>query len=54
MKYLCLVYHEEEKINALPASEFDAIVSAVLEYREERRSSGHVQRASDRRGRRDG
>src|SRR5690349_7427671 len=41
MKYLCLVYHEEEKINALPASEFDAIVKAVLEYREELRQSGH-------------
>src|SRR5437764_1226656 len=41
MKYLCLVYHEEEKINALPASEYDAIVDAVLEYREELRRSGH-------------
>lgn len=41
MKYLCLVYHEEEKINALPASEFEDIVNAVLAYREELRQSGH-------------
>jgi hypothetical protein len=41
MKYLCLVYQEEEKVNALPASEYDAIVTAVLAYREELRASGH-------------
>ena len=41
MKYLCLVYHEEEKIDALPASEYDAIVREVLAYREELRQGGH-------------
>lgn len=41
MKYLCLVYHEESKINALPESEYDAIVSEVLDYREQLRQSGH-------------
>jgi hypothetical protein len=41
MKYLCLVYHEEEKINALPRSEYDDIVHSVLDYREELRKSGH-------------
>jgi hypothetical protein len=41
MKYICLVYHEEEKINALPASEYDAIVRDVLDYREELRQGGH-------------
>ena len=41
MKYLCLVYHEETKVDALPESEYDAIVSEVLDYREELRKSGH-------------
>jgi len=41
MKYLCLVYHEEAKIETMPQGEYDAIVEAVLEYREELRSSGH-------------
>jgi hypothetical protein len=41
MKYLCLVYHEEAKINALPQSEYDAIVNEVLDYREELRGGGH-------------
>jgi hypothetical protein len=41
MKYLCLVYHEEEKVNALPASEFEEIVRAVLAYREELKQGGH-------------
>ena len=41
MKYLCLVYHEEAKIDALPKSEYDAIVCEVLDYREELRHSGH-------------
>jgi hypothetical protein len=41
MKYLCLVYHEEAKIDALPQSEYDAIVREVLDYREELRGGGH-------------
>jgi len=41
MKYLCLVYHEEERVDALPKEEFDAIMSDVLDYREELRQSGH-------------
>ena len=41
MKYLCLVYHEEPKIEALPQSEYAAIVDEVLDYREELRKSGH-------------
>ena len=41
MKYLCLVYHEEAMVDALPTSEYDAIVRDVLEYREELRQSGH-------------
>jgi hypothetical protein len=41
VKYLCLVYHEESKIDALPAIEYDAIVSDAIEYRDELRRSGH-------------
>ena len=41
MKYLCLVYHEEETIDALPAREYDAIVCEVLAYRDELRLGGH-------------
>jgi hypothetical protein len=41
MKYLCLVYHEEAKIDALPQSDYDAIVREVLDYREELRGGGH-------------
>jgi hypothetical protein len=41
MKYLCLIYQQEEEIDALPESEYDAIVDEVLAYREELRKSGH-------------
>jgi hypothetical protein len=41
MKYLCLVYQEEEAIDALPEREYDAIVDEALDYREELRRSGH-------------
>jgi hypothetical protein len=41
MKYLCLVYHEEAKIEALPAREYNGLVDAVLAYREELREGGH-------------
>ena len=34
MKYLCLVYHEEATIDALPKSEYDAIMGEVLAYRD--------------------
>ena len=41
MKYLCLVYQEETKLDAMSESEYDAVVSATLDYREELRQSGH-------------
>lgn len=41
MRYLCLVYHEEAKIQALPKDEYDAIIGEVLDYREDLRQSGH-------------
>ena len=41
MQYLCLVYQEEAKLDALPANEYDALVREVLDYREELRQSGY-------------
>jgi hypothetical protein len=41
MKYLCLVYQDEHQVDALPESEYNAIVDEVLDYREELRQSGH-------------
>ena len=41
MKYLCLVYQEETKLDAMSESEYDAVVSETLDYREELRQSGH-------------
>lgn len=41
MKYLCLVYHEEAKVDAPPQSTYDAIIRDVLDYREEPRERGH-------------
>ncbi len=41
MKYLCLVYLEEAKRNALPKSELDALVAEHLTYDDTLRKSGH-------------
>ncbi|MDB5862843.1 MAG: YciI family protein [Betaproteobacteria bacterium] len=41
MKYLCLVYHEEDKLDALPRSEYDTLVADSLGLVEELRASGH-------------
>jgi hypothetical protein len=41
VKYLCLVYHDESRMDALPECEHAAIVSEVLEHREELQRSGH-------------
>jgi hypothetical protein len=41
MKYLCLVYLEERKLDALSRSEYDALVGEALAYDEELRQSGH-------------
>ena len=40
MLYLCLVYLEETKLNALPRAEYDALVAEHLAYDEELRRSG--------------
>ena len=41
MKYLCLVYHDEKELDALPRSEYNAIVAEALAFREDLRQSGH-------------
>jgi hypothetical protein len=42
MKYLCLAYEEEKKLNALSQSEWDALRSETLAYVEALRRSGHL------------
>jgi len=41
MKYLCLVYYDERKLDALSKSEFDALVGEALAYDDVLRKSGH-------------
>src|SRR5688572_29480353 len=41
MKYLCLVYYEGVKRDALSESELEALVRETLAYEEELRTSGH-------------
>jgi hypothetical protein len=41
MRYLCLVYYDEKKLDALSQSEYDALVSETLGYREVLQKSGH-------------
>ena len=42
MKYLCLAYEEEEKLNALSQREWDALRSETLAYVDAIRKSGHL------------
>ena len=42
MKYLCLAYEEESKLNALSKSEWDALRDETLTYVEEIRNSGRL------------
>ena len=41
MKYLCLVYYDEKKLDALSENEEDALMDEVVAYREVLRKSGH-------------
>ena len=41
MKYLCLVYIEEKKLDAMSKSELDALIDESLAYDEVLRQSGH-------------
>jgi len=42
MQYLCLCYDEEKKLQAMPKSEWDAIVREVYATNEELRQKGHL------------
>jgi len=41
MKYVCLVYHEEEKLAALSQPQMDGLVGACIGWVEELEASGH-------------
>jgi hypothetical protein len=41
MKYMCLVYDDEKKLNAMSKSEWDAFVAEHLAFDEEIHKSGH-------------
>jgi hypothetical protein len=41
MKYLCLIYEEEKKLDAMSASEFDALLGEFFAFTKEIRKSGH-------------
>jgi hypothetical protein len=40
MKYLCLIYYEEQKLDALSKRELDALIDEALAYDEVLRKSG--------------
>jgi hypothetical protein len=41
VKYLFMIYYDEEKIDALPRSEYDSLVDESLAYDDTLRESGH-------------
>jgi hypothetical protein len=41
MRYLCLVYYDEKKLDALSKDEYDALVREALAYDDELRKGGH-------------
>jgi hypothetical protein len=41
LKYLCLIYHDEKKLDSMTPSEYDALMSETLAYDEDIRQSGH-------------
>jgi hypothetical protein len=42
MKFLCLAYYDEAKLNAMPKAEFQAMVSKCPAYDAELRNTGHL------------
>ena len=42
MKFMCLAYEEEETLNALSASEWDALRTETIDYVEALRRNGHL------------
>jgi hypothetical protein len=41
MKYMCMIFHDESKLDALSKDEWDALVAEHLAYDEVLRRSGH-------------
>jgi hypothetical protein len=41
LKYLCLIYQDEQILKSMPPSEYDALVAETLDYDEELRQRGH-------------
>lgn len=42
MKYLCLAYRDEQRLDALSREEMNALIEETLAYNEELRRSGHL------------
>jgi len=42
MKYLCLAYRDEQRLDALSREEMNALIEETLTYNEELRRSGHL------------
>jgi hypothetical protein len=42
MKYLCMIFFDEKKLDALPKQEYEALVNESLAYDDVLRSSGHL------------
>ena len=42
MKYLCMIFFDEKKLDALSKQEYEALVNESLAYDEVLRSSGHL------------
>jgi len=41
MKFMFMIYHDENVLNAMPEREMQALVDSAIEYAEEIRRSGH-------------
>jgi hypothetical protein len=41
MKYMCLIYYDDKKLDSLPKNEYDALVDEALEYDEELQKTGN-------------
>ena len=41
MKFMFMIYHDENELDALPEKEMQALVDSAIEYAEEIRGSGH-------------
>jgi hypothetical protein len=42
MKYLCLIYNEERRLDAMSKSEWEALMGEALAYDEELKRKGHL------------